>query len=146
MTKYQKNWTNYSNQVLLRSKLNFVFCFSINFLTLFTDNFPIHLFQLGKSFLKLSLIISGVTIRIYWNISAVSCWMFCWWIHWTIVRTGITCKKIFHKSLLNSTYRWSIARLAINKKEIFLITRSPTCCKCDSYFWLRTNKGIKANL
>ena len=36
--------------------------------------------------------------------------------HGTTQRPGITCKKIFHKSLLNSACLWSRARLAINKK------------------------------
>ena len=38
--------------------------------------------------------------------------------HGTTQRPGITCKKFFHKSLLNSACLWSRARLAINKKQI----------------------------
>ena len=37
--------------------------------------------------------------------------------HGTIIWTGITCKKIFYKSLLNSAWLWSRARLALNKKQ-----------------------------
>ena len=53
--------------------------------------------------------------------------------HGTIIRTGITCKKIRH---------------GFEKTEIFLVTRPSTCCKPDSCFWFvrKDKKKIKENL
>ena len=58
---------------------------------------------------------------------------------------------------MNSAWLWSRVRLAINKEtETFLVTRSPTCSKPDSYFWfvwkdtksefVTTSVGIKVRI
>ena len=45
---------------------------------------------------------------------------------------------------MNSVWLWSRVWVAINKKQIFLITRPPTCWKLDSSFWfLRKEKKDK---
>ena len=56
---------------------------------------------------------------------------------------------MFYKSLFSSAYLWSRARLATNKKtEMFIVTRSPTCWKYDSWFWFlwKDKQRIKVNL
>ena len=59
--------------------------------------------------------------------------------HGTIVQAGI--RKSFYKSLLNSPYLWIRARLAVNKKQIFLVTRSPTDNLILAFgFFEKTNK------
>ena len=67
--------------------------------------------------------------------------------HGTIMWTGITWKFLY-ESLLNSAWLWSRTQHAINKKQIFLVTRPPTCWKSDSCFWFvrKDKKRIKANL
>ena len=56
-------------------------------------------------------------------------------------------RKFFYKRLLNLLWLSSKARFAKNKKEIFLVTTSRTCCKPDFCFWfVRKDKNrIKAN-
>ena len=54
------------------------------------------------------------------------------------MRTGIAYKK----NAFNSAWLWNRAQLAINKKQLFLVTSSPTCWKRDSCFWI-SQKGQK---
>ena len=59
----------------------------------------------------------------------------------TIIGTGITFKKCFYKSLLNSAWFLTRARLAINKKtELFFVTRPTTCWKFTSCFLASTKR------
>ena len=45
--------------------------------------------------------------------------------HGTIIRTGKNVRKLFYKSLLNSAWLWSRARLTVNKKQRYFLL--PDC-------------------
>ena len=57
-------------------------------------------------------------------------------------------RKFLYKSLWKSAWLWSRVRVAINKKQIFLITRPPTCWKPGTCFWFvwKDKRRITANL
>ena len=70
--------------------------------------------------------------------------------HGTIIQTGITCEKFFHKSLLNSAWLWSRTRLVINKKQKYfpLANHHNAEWKLDSWVWFvgKDKNRIKSNL